>query len=160
MVLLQACKSDEVQQPCLLQDVQSPVNFVCPFNGDLDTMRQLIQGSWSWLQEERRQRGKPIEYLNPKNQGYSKVLILDSEEAKFYKCDQLVDTYKYSVLLLGEISGTDFPEDQNPVIVYYNAITGSRINYVPLVICSDSLAFQHQFVSSVIGEEIWKKFKK
>ncbi len=155
--LLGCCKSDNDQEPCFLEDVQSPINIDCYLTKDLDTTRLFIQGLWTLLQEERRQRGKPIEFLTPKNQGYSSTLELKGETAKFYRCGQLEDSFKFSVVRLKEISGTDFPEDEDPVLVLYNLETGLRISHVPLKICNSYLVLQYQYVSSIVGEKTWKR---
>lgn len=152
-----SCKYDEIKTPCLLEDVQSPIAIECKLTKDLDTAKLYISGSWAWLQEERRQRGKPIEYLTAKNQGYSRTLELKGETAKFYKCGQIESTFKFSIKRLKEISGTNFPEDDDPILVFYNLQTGIRSSYVPLRICDRYLILQGQYVSSIAGEETWRR---
>lgn len=152
----QACKHDAIT-PCQLEEVQVPVAIDCKLTTNLDTAKLYIDGIWTWLQEERRQRGKPIEFLTPKNQGYSKTLELRGDTAKFYQCDQLVLTYKFNIIRLKEISGTNFPEDEDPVLVRYDLQTGLRTSHVPLKICNNYLILQGQYVSSIGGEETWKR---
>ncbi len=156
-VIALACKTDDIQEPCLLEDVQSPIVIECYLTKDLDTAKLYIQGSWSWLQEERRQRGKPVEYLTPKNQGYSRTLELNGEIAKFYTCDELDLTSKFDIIKLKEITGTDYPEDEDPVLVLFDLETGIRTSHVPLKICNNYLVLQYQYVSSIIGEKTWKR---
>ena len=65
--------------------------------------------------------------------------------------------YKYKIQLLGEISGTTFPEDSLPVFVKYRLSDGLREGHVPIKICNGYLVEQYQFVSSIVGEWIWRK---
>lgn len=151
------CKNDDIKTPCKLEDVRTPFVADCKLTKDLDTARMLISGTWIWLQEERRQRGKPVEYLTPKNQDYSRTLELNGEIGKFYKCDELQLTRKFDIVKLKVITGTDYPEDEDPVLVMYDLESGVRTSHVPLRICNNYLILQGQYVSSIGGEETWKR---
>ena len=157
LVTLGACKPCEIQEPCFLEDVQTPVTIECNLTNDLDSVKLYIRGTWTWLQEERRQRGQPTKYLTPKTEGVSRVLKLQNDTATFYQCGKIVETHKFAIIRLKEISGTNFPEDEWSVLVYYNLETGLRVHHIPVKICADRLVMQNQFVSSIIGEEIWKR---
>lgn len=155
LVNLLGCKHDDIL-PCQLEDVQTPYVLTCKTTKDIDTIRMYIHGKWTWLQEKRQQRGQPTEYLTPKTEGYSLEFKLQNDTATFYKCNTVDAVYRFRIVRLKEISGTYFPEDEDPVLAYYDLTTGLRFHHVPILICSDMLVLQHQFVSSFAGEEIWK----
>ena len=135
-----------------------PVQILCTLSKNIDTVTLYIQGTWEWLEEKRYNRGlQKIEYFTPKTQGYSLTLKLSNDTARYFKNNLLESTYTFKIQRLTEISGTNFPEDQDPVIVFYNLHNGLRSSYVPLKICSNYLLLQYQFVRSIEGEWIWKK---
>ena len=135
-----------------------PVQIPCQLTKNLDTAKLYIQGTWQWLEEKRYNRGlQKTEYLTPQNQGYTLIMKLNNDTARFFKNNRPDSVYTYKVIRLTEISGTNFPEDQDPVLAFYNIHNGLRSSYVPLKICSNYLLLQHQYVSSIVGERIWKK---
>lgn len=135
-----------------------PIQIPCQLSKDLDTVKLYIQGSWQWMEEKKVDRvQQKFVYLTPQNQGYSLTLKLNNDTARFFKNNQPDSVYTYRVVLLHEISGTNFPEDNDPVLVFYNLYNGLRNSHVPLKICSDYMLLQYQYVTSNGGESIWKK---
>jgi hypothetical protein len=135
-----------------------PIQISCTLTKDLDSCRSLIQGTWTWLEEKRIDRVRQrFVYLTPKNQGYKLSLTLVKDTARFYKNNRPDSVYTFRVARLTEISGTNFPEDNDPVLVFYSLHNGLRDSHVPIKICSNYLLMQNQFVSSIIGEEIWRR---
>lgn len=156
LVNLESCKEDD--KPCVMEEVATPFRAPCQSNKDIDTIKMYIQGTWTWLQEERPVRGlQTTKYLTPKSEGYSLELRLQDDIATYYKCGVVDDSYKFAVIRLKEISGTNFPEDEDPVLIFYDLKTGLRKTHVPLKICPDYLILQYQYVSSVVGEYTWKR---
>lgn len=146
------CKKKPIEQE------HQPVQITCALTKDLETCKSFIQGNWIWLEEKRLDRvQQSFVYLTPQNQGYSLSLLLSNDTARFYKNSQPDSVYTFSVMRLTEISGTNFPEDDDPVLVFYNLHNGMRKWHVPMKICSNFLLLQYQHVSSVGGEAIWKK---
>lgn len=144
-------KSDNVEE-------YQPLLIPCSLSKDLDTARLYIQGTWHWLEEKRVDRvQQKFVYLTPQNQGYTLAMRFSKDTVRFFKNDQPDSVYTYTVTRQTEITGTSFPEDNDPVLVFYNLHNGLRSSYVPLKICTDYLLLQHQYVSSVVGQRIWKK---
>ena len=144
------CKHKEV--------VYQPIQIACTLSKNFDTIKATIQGTWQWLEEKRVNRiAQRFDYLTPQNQGYSLVLKINNDTAKFYKNNYSDSVYTYKVVPLREISGTNFPEDNDPVLVFYNLHNGLRDSHVPIKVCDSYLLLQYQFVNSIIGEYIWKK---
>lgn len=154
--IIHSCCSDNVS-PCKITEVETPVVVDCQLSRDLDTVKMKIEGTWVWLQEERRQRGQPIQFLTPQSEGYSRTLILESGNATFYKCNNIDESYKYDVFKWKEITGTNYPEDEFTVLAYYDSSTGAISNSVPILACNEYLVIQYQYVSSILGEETWIK---
>lgn len=146
------CKKKPVDQE------YQPIQITCTLTKNLDTCRSLIQGNWTWLEEKRFDQVQQIfVYLTPQNQGYSLSLRLLNDTARFYKNNQPDSVYTFKVVRLTEISGTNFPEDNDPVLVFFNLHNGLRSFHVPIKICSNYLLLQYQYVRSIEGEQIWKK---
>ena len=135
-----------------------PVKITCTLTKDIDTAQKLINGTWDWLEEERfDQRQQKFVFLTPTSQGYSLKMIFQNDTVTFFKNNQMQIAYTYSIVPLKVISGTSYPEDEDPVIVFYNIPTGIRDTHVPFKICTNFLLMQYQFVRSVDGQQIWKK---
>lgn len=149
--IFSCCKKNEAEE-------YQPIKVPCQLTKDLDTARLYIQGTWQWLEEKRYNRGlQKIEYLTPQNQGYTLTMKLSNDTARFFKNNQPDSVYTYKVIRLTEISGTNFPEDQDPVLAIYSIRNGIRQWYTPLKVCSNFLILQGQYVTSIGGEQIWKK---
>lgn len=135
-----------------------PFVIPCNLSNNLDTVKQLFNGTWEFVQEKRvdRIQGGFI-YLTPKSQGYVTTLKLFSDTLVNLKNNTLESKYYYKILKQADITGTNNPDDNEPVLVQYNIQTGLRINYVPIKICSNYLILQFQAVTSIGGEQIWKK---
>ena len=65
--------------------------------------------------------------------------------------------YKYKILKQADVTGTNNPDDNEPVLVFYNTYNSLRTNYVPIKSCGNYLILQFQAVTSIGGEQIWKK---
>jgi hypothetical protein len=160
LLFLPSCKNDDILQPCNLIEVVTPFNAPCKLTNDIDSIKMRIQGRWTWLQEERVQRGQPTKYLTPKNEGYSLDLELKNDVATYYKCGEIDSQYKFAIIRWKDApdSGTDgFPEGELPVLIYYDLSTGLRVTDVPLKLCDSYCVLQYQFVSSIVGPYIWKR---
>ena len=143
---------------CKKQDTYIPVTIDCKLLKNIDTLKSLLPGTWVWLQEYRFiQRDRKFVYLTPKTEGYTLRMTLRNDTAFLYKNGLADSTYKYNVVKLGVISGTNFPEDDDPVLVFSNLRTGLRTYHVPILACNNFLVQQFQYVSSIIGEETWER---
>ena len=96
-------------------------------------------------------------YLTPKTEGYTLTQRFSNDTVRFFKNGRADSVYTYKVIRLTEISGTNFPEDNDPIVVFYNLHNGLRDSHVPLKICSNCIVPQYQYVTSISGEEIWKR---
>lgn len=136
----------------------TPIKIDCTLTKNIDSARQLITGIWDWLEEQRiDQRQQKFVFLTPANQGYSLKMIFQNDTVTFFKNNNIEIIYTYSIVPLKVISGTSYPEDEDPVIVFYNIPTGIRDAHVPFKICTNFLLMQYQFVTSVDGQQIWEK---
>ena len=134
-----------------------PVHIPCTLSKNLDTARLYILGTWQWLEEKRYNRSlQKTVYLTPQNQGYTLTMSIANDTLRFYKNNKPDSVYTYKILLQHDITGTDYPEDGEPALVFYRLHDGLRSNYVPLKICNNYLLLQHQYVSSIVGERTWK----
>lgn len=159
ILYLQSCKTDDIDQ-CRLEEVVTPFIAPCKTTRDLDTIKMFINGRWTWLQEERVQRGQPIRYLTPKLEGYSLELKLKNDTATYYKCNQIDSQYRFAVIKWKDVPGAGtagFPEGEWPVLIYYDLKTGVRAQGTPVKICSTYLILQYQYVSSIVGPYTWKR---
>ena len=144
-----SCKKDKPYEPFVIP---------CTLTEDSSLAKIYIKGTWEWIEEKRIVRGQNgVSYLTPKTEGYTLKMIIKDSILHSYKNNVLKSDYKYKIQLLGEISGTSFPEDSLPVFVFYRLSDGIRETYVPIKICNGYLLQQFQFVSSIAGERIWRK---
>lgn len=145
---LYSCKKDKPYEPFTIP---------CTLTEDSNLAKIYIKGTWEWIQDKRIVRGQNgISYMTPETEGYNLKMIIGDSTLRYFKNNEFKD-YKYKIQLLGEISGTNFPEDSLPVFVKYRISDGLREGYVPIKICNGYLLEQYQFVSSIVGEWIWKK---
>jgi hypothetical protein len=144
-LFLLSCKKDYI-----------PVKIDCALRSDIDSIKKDLSGTWVWLQEYRfNQRDRKFEYLTPKTEGYSLTLKFDGNRASYFKNNKPDSVYNYDVEMLSSITG--FVEDSIPILVLYTVNTGLRNSYVPVQSCPTFLLTKSQFVSSVLGEFVWKK---
>ncbi len=144
----------EVFRP-IREEEYIPIQIPCYLSRNLDTAKLYIQGTWEWLEEKRMTRNHGLIYLTPQTQGYTLTLKLKNDTAWFFKNNQPGSVYTYKILQEKEI--TNYPDDNKPVIAYYRLSDNLRSSYVPIKICPEYLLMQHQYVSSIVGENIWKK---
>ena len=143
---------------CKKEQAYQPVQISCTLTRDLDSCKALIKGTWTWLEEKRMNRGQQgFTYLTPKTESYTLTQRFSNDTVRFFKNGRADSVYIYKVVRLTEISGTNFPEDNDPIVVFYNLHNGLRDSHVPLKICSNYLVLQYQYVTSISGEEIWKR---
>ncbi len=146
--ILCSCKKDKPYEPFVIP---------CTLTEDSSLAKIFIKGTWEWIEEKRIVRGQDgFSYLTPKTEGYTLRMIIGDSTLRILKNNESTD-YKYKIQLLGEISGTTFPEDSLPVFVRYRLSDGVREAHVPIKICNEYLLQQYQFVSSILGERIWRK---
>lgn len=158
LLLFHSCKNEDIKDPCKLENVETPFVVSCKLSKNIDSVKMYIHGTWTWLQEARPIRElQTTKYLTPKTEGYSLELKLHGDTATYYKCNKVDAVYKFAIVKLKEISGTNFPEDENPVLVYYDLNTGLRHTHVPIVICKNYCILQYEDVSSFVGPFTWKK---
>lgn len=146
------CCTDKPEQPYV------PVTIPCTLSKNIDTVKLYIKGTWEWLEEIRYYFGQPGPvYLTPQTEGYTSRMEIGSDTLRFFKNNKPDSVYTYKILLQHDVTGTNYPEDQDPALVLYRLYDGLRNNYIPIKICPDFLLLQHQYVSSVVGPRIWKK---
>ena len=143
---------------CKKEKVYQPVQISCNLTKDLDSCKALIKGSWTWLEEKRPNllQGRN-DYITPKTEGYTRSLSFSNDTARFYKNSRPDSVYTYKIVKQAEITGTNYSEDNNPVLVLYKLHNGIRHGFVPLRICKDFLLLQYESRSHNQGNEIWKK---
>lgn len=146
--ILCSCKKDKPYEPFVIP---------CTLIEDSSLAKIYIKGTWEWIEEKRIVRGQNgISYLTPKTEGYTLKMVIGDSSLTILRNNEPTD-YKYKIQLLGEISGSNFPEDSLPVFVRYRLSDGLRESHVPIKICNGYLLQQYQFVSSILGERIWRK---
>lgn len=146
--ILSSCKKDKPYEPFVIP---------CTLTEDSSLAKIFIKGTWEWIEEKRIVQGQDgFSYMTPKTEGYSLKMIIGDSTLRYFNNNEFKD-YKYKIQLLGEISGTTFPEDSLPVFVKYRLSDGLREGHVPIKICNGYLLEQYQFVSSNVGEWIWRK---
>jgi hypothetical protein len=161
LVAIHSCKNDEFTTPCKLENVEIPFNVPCTLTNNIDTVKTYIEGTWSWLQEERPIRGlQTTKYFTPTTEGYSLELKLQNDTATYFKCGKMDGQYRFAIIKWKDAPGSGtagFPEGELPVLIFYDLSTGTRVTDVPLIICSNYCILQYQFVSSILGPYTWKK---
>lgn len=133
-----------------------PVQINCSLTRDIDSIKKFLPGTWVWLQEKRANRGgQKYEYLTPKTEGYTLTLKFEGNKAYYFKNSQPDSIYTYDVVR--ELTITGNAEDSLPIIVFYTISNGLRYQYVPVKACPSFLLMQYQFVTSLFGEDTWRK---
>jgi hypothetical protein len=133
-----------------------PVERSPDLTRNMDTILKYIHGDWVWLEEKRWDQinGRYI-YLTPKTEGYTSKLKLVGDTAKFYKSDLPDSVYTFKIARENEVT-IWYPEDTLPVIAYYG-FDGKLRHYIPVKISKDQFLMQSQYVSSVVGEDLWRR---
>ena len=134
-----------------------PFVIPCTLTQDLPLCKTYIKGTWEWVQEERRERGSGTRYLTPKTEGFTRTMIMKDSIMQFLENNKVTGEFKYKVGLTGEYTGTNYPEDSLPALIFYRLSDGVKDSHVPIKMCDKYLVLQEQYVSSIVGEEIWKK---
>jgi hypothetical protein len=129
----------------------------CPdLTRNMDTISKYIHGTWEWLEEMRIDRYSGIQYFTPNTPGwYSLTVKLSNDTAKFFVNNFPDSVFQFRIQKWMEI--TNYPTDSIPVIAYYSFYTGVRRNAIPIMICKDQLLMQNQLVSSIFGENVWRR---
>jgi len=122
---------------------------------NIDTINLYIRGDWEWL-EEFRISWDGIHYFTPDSPGFYHIsLILSGDTARFFRNNIVDSVYQFRIQRQFEI--TNYPLDSLPVIAFYSFFSGKRMSYVPIMICKNQLLMMHQYVSSIVGERLWKR---
>ena len=142
---------------CKKEQAYQPVQISCNLTKDLDSCKALIKGSWTWRETKilNRLEGRN-DYITPKTEGITRSLSLINDTARFYKNNRLDSVYTYKILRLTELTGTNYPEDNYPVLVFYQLHSGRRYDFVFLSICREYLYLDYESRRHG-GYEIWKK---
>ena len=145
--LVYSCKKEEETKP------YEPIQRNPDLSRNIDSINKYIQGTWEW-KEELRVSWDGIRYLTPQTPGmHHDYLKLSNDTARFFRDNKYDSVYKFRIQR--ELEITNYPTDSMWVIVYYSFYTGLRRSYVPILISKNQLLMQHQFVSSIVGENIW-----
>jgi len=135
-----------------------PFVITCNLSSDLDTIKQSFNGTWEFVQEKRVERiQEGFYYLTPQSQGYNLRMQIIYDTVKYFRNTTQDSVYRYKILKQADITGTNNPDDNEPVLVFYNTYNGLRNSYVPIKSCGNYLILQFQAVTSIVGEQIWKK---
>jgi len=135
-----------------------PFVIPCNLSNDLDTIRLAFNGTWEFVQEKRVNRIQGgFNYITPQSQGFYRRMQITNDTVKYFKNTTQDSVYKFRISKQGTITGTNLPDDNEPVLIFYNTYNGYRDGYVPIKYCSNYLILQLQAVSSISGEQIWKK---
>ena len=143
---------------CKKEQTYQPVQISCNLTKDLDSSKSLINGTWVWLEEKyfNLLDGR-YDYRTPKTNGYTRSLSFINDTARFYKNNRPDSVYTYKIVRLTQLTGTNYPEDNDPVVVFYNLHNGIRHDFVPIKICQNYLLLQYEQRTHTQGDEIWKK---
>ena len=149
LFLFGSCKKDKPYVPFVIP---------CQLTQDIPLSQTYIKGTWEWVEEHRIERGQNGErYLTPKTEGYTRRMIFRDSIMQFLKNNNVEGEFKYKVSFTGDYTGTNYPEDSLPALIFYKLPDGGEYSHIPIKICDKYLVLQNQYVSSIIGEEIWKK---
>jgi len=134
-----------------------PIEICTDLSENRDTIRQYLIGIWEWVEEKRiNQITGETDYLTPKTQGYTWKLGLTADSLATFFVNNFPDsTFRFRILQEYEI--TNYPQDTIPVLAFYSVYSGARKQYVPIEICESYLVLNHQLVSSVVGQRVWKR---
>ena len=142
---------------CKKEQAYQPVQISCNLTKEVDSCRALIAGNWTWRETKilNRLEGRN-DYITPKTEGITRSLSFINDTARFYKNNRPDSVYTYKIVRLAELTGTNYPEDNDPVLVFYQLYNGRRYDFVPLNICREYLYLDYESRRHG-GYEIWKK---
>ena len=142
---------------CKKEQAYQPVQISCNLTKDLDSCRALIGGTWTWLETK---IPNPLygrdDYIRAKTEGYTRSISVINDTVRFYRNNRPDSVYTYKILKLTELTGTNYPEDNYPVLVFYQLHSGRRYDFVFLNICREYLYLDYESRRHG-GYEIWKK---
>lgn len=101
-----------------------PVKPCTAITENPDSIQLLAQGTWNWVEDKVTGRSGETNYYTPKTEGYTLQLKLSGDKATFYK--NHIPSLFYRFRIMREKDITNWPEDNDPVLVTYELDTGER----------------------------------
>ncbi len=145
-IFLPSCKKDIPNIDC-----SSPT-------ADKEICKQILVGKWNWSYERFYDRINQTYILKtPASEGYTRQIDFKKNgKASFFMNSIFEKERKYEVSTLDVVTG--FPSDNTiTTLIFYNIQNGSREDYVPLKICTDSLILNYNILSDTKGQQKWAK---
>ena len=95
-----------------------PLVIPCNLSSELDTITHSFNETWEFVQEKRVNRIQGgFTYLTPNSQGYKTTMKLFSDTLAIFKNNVADSIYKYKILKQADVTGTNNPDDNEPVLV-------------------------------------------
>ncbi len=148
LVIFTQCKKDPTAIPTPVYNCNNPTRSI-------DSAKKWIIGKWDWVEEKRAVRGSGFRYLTPATEGYNFGYHFSHDTAFSTYNGVISDTTKYRFGLFSDF--TLMPEDSLPVIAFFDITTGARTDFVPYIICKDTLLLEFGYVRTNQGVYKFRK---
>lgn len=146
-VLLASCKKEVIP----FVDCNNPTS-------NIETCKKIIIGKWNWSYEKQLDRITQTYIIKtPTTEGYSRQIEFKSSmQASFYKNSLFEKEVRYSITTLDKV--TNVPSDNSiTTLIIYDLQNGSRTDFTPINICSDTLSLNYNSYSDTKGQQKWSK---
>lgn len=139
------------------KDIIPIVNCSQP-STELQTCKKIIIGKWRWSYEKYYDRLNQILIIKtPATEGYSRDIEFKTNgSAYLYKNSIFEKEVKYSVTTLDQVTGV-LSDNSITSLIMYDKVSGNRIDFTPINICTDSLSLNYNAYSDTKGREKWAK---
>lgn len=133
-----------------------PIEICADISRSHDSITKHIHGNWEWVEGKRLNSVDNFFYfITPKTEGYKIRLRITGDSAWFFKNGVSSSLYKF--LILKESDITNWPDDNLPVIAFYDLNSGVRQSYFRIKICQSYLVTELLYRSEVGSDRIYKR---
>jgi hypothetical protein len=125
---------------------------------DIAKSKSIIIGKWTWAYEKYLDRFSQSYIIrSPQTESYTRQYeFLKNSDVKIFKNQNLIETASYEVTTLNVVTGSDMDKERT-ILLFKSKSTGQRIDFSPILICSDTLTLNYQAYSDTQGQEKWSK---
>jgi hypothetical protein len=112
----------------------------------LDTVKQMIVGTYDWAYTFYRQWRQPAEIWTPQNKGLTyRYVFRPNSQVDYYENNKLVWTNDYVVDY--EFKVSTYPLDSLTMVIINDRVSGHRKEYFRAYLCNDSAIFYNPYSS-------------
>jgi hypothetical protein len=140
-----SCRKNN-QEPDLPKAVNYSTTTCIRTTNNLDTVQQMIVGTYDWAYTFYQVWRQPAEIWTPQNKRLTyRYIFRPNSEVEYYENSKLIWTNNYIVDYEFKVSA--YPLDSLTMVIINDKITGQRKEYFRAYLCNDSASFYNPYSS-------------